>query len=185
MGSSSADLAASVPLQVWSADGKRQLGTSASQGPGGTAPPLRRTFLAANTWDGKYYPTDSDAETDEAGFAQLQAGHTYRLKLELYPVLAAADRMVNRAFANEPFVYDLDTKLHVVEDSSDADGDSVDTNKAPSIKAKKTSTGTGGGGSKSKNRRSHSRHSSAQMYSRVQTSDSLVEKVKSYVALPL
>jgi hypothetical protein len=116
---------------VWSEDGKKLLGTSPSQGPGGTAPPLRRTYLTANSWDAKYFPKGSD-ESDTTELKQLQAGHKYKLKLLLYPVLAAADRLADREVSLEPLVYELDTKLYLVNDSIQ---EWEDTNPAPETKA--------------------------------------------------
>jgi hypothetical protein len=124
-------LALTVVLQVWSEDGKKLLGTSPSQGPGGTAPPLRRTYLTANSWDGKYFPKGSD-ESDSTELKQLTPGHKYKLKLLLYPVLAAADRLAERDVTSKPLVYELDTKLHLVDDSVQ---EWEDTNPAPESKA--------------------------------------------------
>jgi hypothetical protein len=154
--------------QVWSADGKKHLGTSASQGPGGTAPPLRRTFLTANPWDGKYHPPGADS-TDGPAPLQLQAGRSYRLKLELTPVLAAADRLAGRQVEQESLVIDLETKLILVDESAqttDPPGSAGSSTRA-STKSKKSKgksrsgSGSGSTGSSSKQAYGRSRRSPA------------------------
>lgn len=168
--------------QVWSADGKKHLGTSASQGPGGTAPPLRRTFLTANPWDGKYHPPGA-ASTEGPGPLQLQPGRAYRLKLELFPVLAAADRLAGRQVEQESLVVELETKLHLVDESvTQPEPGSAGSSTKASTKSRKS------GGSKSK-AKSRSSSSSTQTYGRSRRPAVRVQAVginpKPYVALEL
>lgn len=123
----------------------------------------------------------------------MLAGHTYTLKLELYPVLAAADRIANRDVAADPLVYELDTKLHVVDDSE------PELTPKATTKSRKAGSGSGSGSgstsssSKSKSRSSarRSSHSRRNTYVytadtvHLQTADALLEQAKPYVALPL
>lgn len=172
--------------QVWSADGKKHLGTSASQGPGGTAPPLRRTFLTANPWDGKYHPPGAES-TEGPGPLQLQPGRAYRLKLELYPVLAAADRLAGRQVEQESLVVELETKLHLVDESAQPEPGSAGSSTRASTKSRKS----GGSKSKAKSRSSSSgtTNSSKQAYGRSRRPAVRVQAMginpKPYVALEL
>lgn len=129
-------LVCGVLPQVWTSDGKKHLGTSGSQGPGGTAPPLRRTYLTAGSWDGRFHPPDSE-DASGLGPLQLQTGRTYRLKLELHPVLAAADRMAGREVTVDPLVYELDTKLQLVDESEEPP-----SNPGPSDSSESSKSGT-------------------------------------------
>lgn len=109
---------ADVRFHVWAANGTQHLGTSPSQGPGAAAPPLRRTYLTATGWDGSYHAVADSAGANGTltpALAYVQPGRTYRLKVELWPVLAAGDRLAGRRPAREPLVVELDTLLRVVE----------------------------------------------------------------------
>lgn len=182
-------------LQVWTADAKKHLGTSASQGPGGTAPPLRRTFLTANSWDGKFHPVDAE-DTSGPGPLQLQIGRTYRLKLELFPVTAAADRIAGREVEQESLVIELDTKLQLVDSSADSGSNSDSGVQAPegsgntkaSTKSRKSGAGSSKGSksrSKSSAKRTHGhsrQHAAARIAARVQN---MGINLPPYVALEL
>lgn len=137
--------------QVWSADGTTHLGTSASQGAGGTAPPLRRTYLTATPWDGTFFPAESsNLPVDTNGLSKLKPGRTYKLKVELWPVLAAGDRLAGRQASDMPLVFDIGSPLHV-QSSGGIDRDGRVTARTTRRSSGSSTSGSGGGNGGSRN----------------------------------
>jgi hypothetical protein len=104
---------ADVKIQVWSGDGEVQLGTSASLGPAPASSPFRRTYLFEGSWDGSYLPVKSTA----AVYVPMKTGAKYRVKLELWPVLAAGDKLAGRQ-QGEPMIFTVNEPVAMLADPS-------------------------------------------------------------------
>ncbi|WIA08192.1 hypothetical protein OEZ85_007645 [Tetradesmus obliquus] len=104
---------ADVKIQLWSSDWEVHLGTSASLGPAPASSPFRRTYLFEGSWDGSYLPVNSAAEV----FVPMKTGEKYRVKLELWPVLAAGDKLAGRK-QGQPMIFTVNELIVMLADPS-------------------------------------------------------------------
>lgn len=104
---------ADVKIQLWSSDWEVHLGTSASLGPAPASSPFRRTYLFEGSWDGSYLPVNSAAEV----FVPMKTGEKYRVKLELWPVLSAGDKLAGRK-QGQPMIFTVNEPIVMLADPS-------------------------------------------------------------------
>jgi hypothetical protein len=105
---------ADVKIQVWSSNGEVHLGTSASLGPAPAASPFRRTYLFEGSWDGSYFPANSGGSSVAV---PMKTGEKYRVQLELWPVLAAGDKLAGRK-AGDPLIFTVNEPVVMLADPS-------------------------------------------------------------------
>lgn len=96
-----------------SGDHEELLGTSDSLGPAPASSPFRRTYLFEGSWDGSYLPVDSATQV----YIPMQRGIQYKLKLELWPVLAAGDKAAGRS-NGQPLIYTVHEPVVMMADPS-------------------------------------------------------------------